>query len=624
MRRKKLYIPVHEMFGSPYGGAFGNTFSGVGSPPFWAKDLADGNLLAYYRTDIVDGRLIAYRPTGSTTPQVKGSLFSVAVPEDVPYTGILTSDVITAGGTAPTCAVDGTLSMTANFWDMFIHRAGVLWAYLPGINVGATFELDASGNGHHLTFTTTTIAEADDGTGTNYANEHGFSMDGELRNYGVRVARSGSAYADSPVAGATLGPELWVGTPVTITAGWTDNGDGTYTSAGANGIMEVTANLSELGARYQTGVEVVSRTSGGVSFPFYRGFAAIGYHVNPGLRYLETTAPTSNKFWVSSNAFVGTIRAISAKKITTVYDANTQIPFISVTGDSIAAGSNGTITFRPYKSSVTSGFGGDIEGVIMHRMQALKEVSYDNYAYPGKMFDWVAATGVTYTTASRSPVVWIHCGINDIINARTWAQVEADLDTIKAALYPGQILFIDEIPPSTSLSNANAALVRTWNSNLAIWCEANSAVLVLCHDDMGQIRPATGAIDDLATAYSLDGLHLTQAGVDKMAEIWVDALNFHYGAEADFGIAVASALQYPGPLNVSSTITAGTTYPAVTIKAPLGPEFQAIPEWTGETAVDLSTFPGSAHTRVGPNGTMIYGPEMNAAKIAQVDACLGA
>ena len=134
-----------------------------------------GNLLAWYKTTIADGSLIAYRPTGSSTPQVKGSLFSVAVPEAVSYTGLLTTDVITASGTAPTCAVDGTLSMTANFWDMSIHRAGVLWAYLPGINVGGAFELDASGLGHHLYLTTTTIVEALDGTGTNWCNEVGFS-----------------------------------------------------------------------------------------------------------------------------------------------------------------------------------------------------------------------------------------------------------------------------------------------------------------------------------------------------------------------------------------------------------------------------------------------------------------
>ena len=84
-----------------------------------------------------------------------------------------------------------------------------------------------------------------------------------------------------------------------------------------------------------------------------------------------------------------------------------------------------------------------------------------------------------------------------------------------------------------------------------------------------------------------------------------------------------SPITTPGPLNVSATITAGTTYPAVTIKAPLGPKFQGITEWTGDTAVNLSTFAGSVHTRTGPNGTMIYGPELDAAKIAKIDTYLG-
>ena len=209
MGRKKLYIPVHEMFGSPYGGSFGNTFSGVGSPPFWAKDLADGSLLAYYRTDIADGRLIAYHPTGSATPQVKGSLFSVAAPEDVPYTGLLTTDVITASGTAPTCAVDGTLSMSADFWDMFVHRDGEVWAYLPGINIGQATELDASGNGHHLTLTTTTIAEAVDGTGTNWCNERGFTV------------ADGSQYLDPVIfAPLTVGTRIPVLTDGSGCAAW--------------------------------------------------------------------------------------------------------------------------------------------------------------------------------------------------------------------------------------------------------------------------------------------------------------------------------------------------------------------------------------------------------------------
>ena len=86
---------------------------------------------------------------------------------------------------------------------------------------------------------------------------------------------------------------------------------------------------------------------------------------------------------------------------------------------------------------------------------------------------------------------------------------------------------------------------------------------------------------------------------------------------------IRSPITTPGPLNVSATITAGTTYPDITIKAPIGPEFQGIPEWTGVAAVDLSTFAGSNYTRVGERGMMIYGSERTAAEIAAIDRYLG-
>jgi hypothetical protein len=86
---------------------------------------------------------------------------------------------------------------------------------------------------------------------------------------------------------------------------------------------------------------------------------------------------------------------------------------------------------------------------------------------------------------------------------------------------------------------------------------------------------------------------------------------------------IRSPITTPGPLNVSATITAGTVYPDITITAPLGPEFQAITEWTGGAAVDLSTFAGSNYTRVGPRGMMIYGSERTADEIAAIDRYLG-
>ena len=133
------------------------------------------DLIAYYRGNIQGTNLVCSYPISySTTPQVKGSAFTGA--GTGACTGLLTSDTITSSGTAPTCTVDGTLTISADCWDIEVHRAGVLWASWKGINVGGSFELDASGNGHHLYLTTTTIVEAVDGTGTNWANEMGFTV----------------------------------------------------------------------------------------------------------------------------------------------------------------------------------------------------------------------------------------------------------------------------------------------------------------------------------------------------------------------------------------------------------------------------------------------------------------
>jgi len=120
-------------------------------------------------------------------------------------------------------------------------------------------------------------------------------------------------------------------------------------------------------------------------------------------------------------------------------------------------------------------------------------------------------------------------------------------------------------------------------------------------------------LDDLQTAFDLDGVHLTKLGVQAMAEIWMDAI-----LEGESAI-----LPNVGPLSLNAPVTVGTTYPAVTVQAPLGPEFQEIAEWTNNAAVDLSTFAGSNYTRFGPRGMMIYGSERTAAEIAAIDRYLG-
>jgi hypothetical protein len=135
---------------------------------FYIKGTVDANIGEY-------GGFKDARYT-SKADAVAGTGFTGAGSATV--TGLLTTDTITATGDVPTCTVDGALTFGAGFdgWDIYVHRAGVLWAYYPGINAGETTELDASGNGNHLTgLTTTAITERTDGTGTDYCNEEGFS-----------------------------------------------------------------------------------------------------------------------------------------------------------------------------------------------------------------------------------------------------------------------------------------------------------------------------------------------------------------------------------------------------------------------------------------------------------------
>ena len=87
---------------------------------------------------------------------------------------------------------------------------------------------------------------------------------------------------------------------------------------------------------------------------------------------------------------------------------------------------------------------------------------------------------------------------------------------------------------------------------------------------------------------------------------------------------IRATLQYPGPLNVSATITAGDTYPAITIKAPLGPKFQGIDTFTGGAAVDLATLVPTTQVRTGPRGTLVYSAELDAGGIARADRVVGA
>lgn len=205
-------------------------------------------------------------------------------------------------------------------------------------------------------------------------------------------------------------------------------------------------------------------------------------------------------------------------------EGKTNRPYIAITGDSIAEGHN---TANSFHGIYDNGPAGTSASQIAYQLRASvgggNVLEFQNHAKGSQTYAWVASTGIVSAVACGARIVWIHCGVNDAAAGRTWAAVQADLDTIAAAVAaanPRPLLYVDEVLPWTSGTEFANNVARGYNTNLVTWCAANGARLIRCHDEMGQVRPASGNISDLVPDYSYDGLHLSQAGVNKMAEIY--------------------------------------------------------------------------------------------------------
>jgi len=87
---------------------------------------------------------------------------------------------------------------------------------------------------------------------------------------------------------------------------------------------------------------------------------------------------------------------------------------------------------------------------------------------------------------------------------------------------------------------------------------------------------------------------------------------------------IRTPIQFPSRLGIDAPITAGTVYPDITIQAPLGADFQAIPEFTNNASVDLATLVPTAKIRIGDKGMVVYSADLDAAGIARADRVVGA
>ncbi|MCD0460050.1 SGNH/GDSL hydrolase family protein [Roseiconus lacunae] len=209
------------------------------------------------------------------------------------------------------------------------------------------------------------------------------------------------------------------------------------------------------------------------------------------------------------------------------FSALSVVPRLAVTGDSIAEGHNGSTDYHGFLHAGNAP-GGNESSEIAYAVKRIlgDEFSYENHALGSQTFQWVRSTGVPSSLSSGARSIWIHCGVNDVAQGRTWAAVEDDLNAIRQLIPVSTQCYLSEVLPWTAGSDAQAATIRDWNSNLSTWCDANGVTLIRCHDAMGQVRGTTGEIDDLATSYNQDGVHLTESGVLALAAIVAAEIDF--------------------------------------------------------------------------------------------------
>lgn len=217
-------------------------------------------------------------------------------------------------------------------------------------------------------------------------------------------------------------------------------------------------------------------------------------------------------------------------------------PVAAMTGDSIEAG-HGT-SYNEFMGG--SGPAGDITGELGYQMRlANASFTYQAYSRGSQTWSWVRLTafpamqsgaGVHQSGDINNAEYWIHCGVNDVFTGRLWSAVSADLDAIYA-LAGSRPLFIDEILPwvdSAGGSNANAAITRTFNTNLAGWAVGKSTVrIVLCWAAFGVFWAGTGLNDKLNPLYdSGDKIHPNATGSAALAALRLTARSSYYGGGA--------------------------------------------------------------------------------------------
>jgi hypothetical protein len=157
-------------------------------------------------------------------------------------------------------------------------------------------------------------------------------------------------------------------------------------------------------------------------------------------------------------------------------------------------------------------------------------ITSTNHCVGGGKWTGHGVTNLENITARSPAVVFFHYGVNDVQDSGvSWSDIDTAMNTVRSTLATN-VLFIDEIlqwneyTGETMQTNLTKWVkIRTYNTNLAVWCATNNATLIKCHDPMGVLDEQSGELDVMNPTLG-GGLHLYQAGVNVILDLWCTSL----------------------------------------------------------------------------------------------------
>ena len=152
--------------------------------------------------------------------------------------------------------------------------------------------------------------------------------------------------------------------------------------------------------------------------------------------------------------------------------------------------------------------------------------NYQNVGIAGERSDTGEARLARDVIRMNPRACVVQYGGNDLAANRTAAQMFTSMENICDDLVANNIIpIVCSCTPFAPLTDVKSAIRRDYNSQLNGLTATHGAIVVQLDSILGQIRPSTGQLDDLQSAFAEpDTVHLSPLGNMTYANAIIDAL----------------------------------------------------------------------------------------------------